>query len=210
MNYLLLYWNSLTFLIVSIVKLLFIIYDVITLPIYFLIQRPWLVWQKTGAIRAQQLDPTDPGSPWALSSQTPEHFMNECKTVDEAIKKSIEINGCDNHCLAYREIIDEEVEYFDGKPITKYVLSDYKWVTYGQFDQRVNDIAKGLLLNGVKPRDNVMIFADTSIDWFVCAQSILRIGSTVATIYPSVNDEGINTIIIILILLYLSPTNNML
>ncbi|CAG2183993.1 unnamed protein product, partial [Oppiella nova] len=33
--------------------------------------------------------------------------------------------------------------------------------------------------------------ADTCADWFTCAQSILRIGSTVATIYSSLNDEGI-------------------
>ena len=107
-------------------------------------------------------------------------FIDECLTVDEVITKTIEFYGKDKQCLGYRDVINEEILYSGGKPITKYVLSDYKWITIGELDKRIENIGKGLLMNGVKCGQNVMIIADTSIDWFICEQSILRIGATLA------------------------------
>ncbi|XP_054158116.1 fatty acid CoA ligase Acsl3-like [Oppia nitens] len=185
------YYYVLTFLIVSLVKLLVIVYDILTFPVYLLAQKPWQRREKASAIRSQQIDPEDPLSPWVQSVVAPKHFIDSCHTVDEAIKKSIDYNGHENNCMAYREIVDEEVHHLNGKPITKLVQTDYKWVTYGQFDDRVSRIGRGLILNGVKPKDIVMIFADTSIDWYTCAQAILRMGASVGTLYSSLNDEGI-------------------
>lgn len=184
------YYNTLSLVIVWTLRSLLIIYDIITFPIYLIVQRPWNRLAKIQAVRAQQSDPTDPSSPWVRLATARKHFLHDCKTVDEAIKKSIEYNGRDNQCLAYRPILAEEVATINEKPITKYVLSDYKWITYGQFDERVDNIAKGLLMNGVKSGEKVMIFADTCVEWFTCAQAILRIGVTVATIYSSLNEEG--------------------
>lgn len=183
--------NILITLILILIKSIVLIYDFITLPIYFVLQRPWIEWRKSSAVRAKQLDPSDPKSPWVRIDDPPQHFIIDCKTIDEAIRRSVELNGREKECLAFRRIIGEEIHYVNEKAITKYVLSDYNWITYGQFDDRVNHIGKGLLLNGVKPKDKVMIYAETSIDWFICAQSILRIGSTVATLYSTLNEEGI-------------------
>ena len=177
--------------IILIIKIIIHIYDVITLPVYTILQKPWIQISKSNAIRAKQINPADPYSPWVSLGTASKCFIDDCLTVDEAINKSIELNGRDKQCLGYREVIEENVVYSEGKPITKYVLSDYKWITYGEYEERMGNIGKGLLLNGVKSGDNVMIFADTSIDWFTCAQSILKIGATVATLYPSLNDEGI-------------------
>ena len=184
------YYNILSLVIVWAIRSLLIIYDTITLPIYLILQRPWNRLSKIRAVRAQQLDPSDPSSPWVRLATGRKHWLHDCKTVDEAIKKSIEYNGRDIKCMAYRPILAEEVVTSNEKPITKYVLSDYKWITYGQFDEKVDNIAKGLLMNGIKSGAKVMIFADTCIEWFACAQAILRIGATVATIYSSLNEEG--------------------
>lgn len=191
------YLTLISVIIVWIVKILVIIYDVITLPIYAVLQKPWIRYKKAEAVRAQQVDPDDPGSPWVrIGSQPTHHFSDDCKTVDEAIRMSVEVNGRDKQCLGYREVMGEEVSYSEGKPITKYVLSDYKWITYGEFDERLNNVTKGLLLTGVKSGDRVMIFADTSIDWFTTAQAVLRMGATVATLYSSLNEDGKLTLII--------------
>jgi len=188
-------WNIIITSVLITVKSIVFIYDFITFPIYLILQIPGIQWRKSKRVRAEQLDPSDPSSPWIRIGDAPNHFIADCKTIDEAIRKSIELNGRDKQCLAFRKVIDEEIHDVSGKAITKYVLSDYNWITYGQFDERVNHIGKGLILNGVKPKDKVMIFADTSIDWFVCAQAILRFGSTVATLYSTLNEEGIRNLV---------------
>ena len=175
---------------IIVVRIIVHFYDIITLPIYAILQKPWIRWQKLKAPRAKQLNPNDPYSPWISLKTTPKYFIDDCLTVDEVFKKSIDINGRNNECLGYRKVIEEQIDDSEGKPITKYVLSDYKWITYDLLDIRVSCIGKGLIMKGIKSGDNVMIFADTSIDWFICAQSILRIGATVATLYSSLNDEG--------------------
>ena len=177
--------------IILFVKTTVFAFDLITLPIYVFIQRPWIRWKKAKAIRAKQLDSSDPYSPWISLKNTNKSFIDDCLTVDEVITKTIEFYGNDKQCLGYRDIINEEILYSGGKPITKYVLSDYKWITIGELDKRIENIGKGLLMNGVKSGQNVMIFADTSIDWFICEQSIFRIGATLATTYTTLNDEGI-------------------
>lgn len=184
------YLNLLSLVIVWTLKSLLIIYDIITLPIYAILQRPWNRLSRIRAVRARQANPSDPSSPWVRLATAKKHFLHDCKTVDEAIKKSIEHNGRDKPCMAYRPVLKEEVVTVNEKPITKYVMSDYKWITYGEFDARVDNIAKGLLMSGIRSGDQVMIFADTCVEWFACAQAILRIGATVATIYSSLNEEG--------------------
>ena len=181
---------SITDVILFFIKSIINFYDIITLPFYALIQKPWISYSKSRAIRAKQVNPKDPYSPWVALARPSDTFADDCKTIDEMIKKAIKVNGVNKKCLGYREVIREETEYSEGKPITKYVLSDYKWITYGMFDERVDRIGRGLLLNGIKSGDIVMIFADTSIEWFVCSHSLLRIGATIATLYTNCNDQG--------------------
>ena len=181
---------NITDVILFFIKSIFHFYDIITLPIYALIQKPWISYSKSRAVRAKQLNPKDPYSPWVGLAQPSNTFADHCKTVDEMIKKAIKVNGVNKKCLGFREVIREETEYSEGKPFTKCVLNDYKWITYGMLDERVDRIGRGLLLNGVKSGDIVMIFADTSIEWFVCLHSLLRIGGTIATLYTNCNDQG--------------------
>ena len=46
----------------------------------------------------------------------------------------------------------------------KVIMSQYQWFSYNQVDERVENIAKGLLVNGIDPQDNVIIFAETKLE----------------------------------------------
>ena len=73
-------------------------------------------------------------------------------------------------------ISEEEELQPNGKIFRKVVLGHYQWFSYNQIDERIENIAKGLLVNGVNPEDNVIIFAETRLEWMISAQAILRIG----------------------------------
>ena len=57
--------------------------------------------------------------------------------------------------------------------------------TYGQFDTRVNQLAKGLMSIGVKPGDKVGIWATNVPDWSTFMYATAKIGAVLVTINTS-------------------------
>ena len=57
--------------------------------------------------------------------------------------------------------------------------------TYDQFNKRVDNLAKGLLQIGVKPGDNVGIFANNVPDWLTFMFATAKIGTVLVTINTS-------------------------
>jgi long-chain acyl-CoA synthetase len=149
---------------IRVIKIFVFLCDVITYPIYYLIQKPWAVLEKANRIRAKLEDPTDPYSAWVRTGDQPKHYLHECKTLGEAQQKLLLMNGRDKQCLGQREIsAEEEEKQPNGKVHKKWTLSDYQWLTIGEVDDRIGYISRGLLVNGVKPKDTVLIFAETRI-----------------------------------------------
>jgi len=147
-----------------IIKVLVILYDVISYPIYYLIQRPWEKLEKANRVRARREKSGDLNSPWVRIGVPPKHYVLGCKTIPEVQRKSLQMNGRDRPSLGFRQILAEEEEKQpNGKILKKWKLSDYQWLTIGEVDERIGNIARGLLVNGVKPRDNVLIFAETRL-----------------------------------------------
>lgn len=84
------------------------------------------------------------------------------------LKRSILYNSLS---LSQFQIFGEEMEeQADGKPFKKLLLGDYKWITYREMDQKLDLIGKGLMSLGVRPRQNVVIFAETRMEWMLAAQ----------------------------------------
>ncbi|XP_054158100.1 long-chain-fatty-acid--CoA ligase 4-like [Oppia nitens] len=174
------------------IKCLVILYDVITFPIYYLIQRPWIRLRKANRVRSEREDPNDLHSPYVRTGQRVEHYVTKCQTIPEAQRMSLEKNGRNRPALGFREILGEEGErQSNGKVFMKWRLTDYQWLTIGDVDDQIGDIARGLLTNGVKPKDTVLILADTRLEWFLSAQAIVRIGASIATLYVSLGDDGL-------------------
>ena len=115
----------------------------------------------------------------------------ECETLAELFKNNVKRFG-DRKCLGSREVFGEEDERQpDGKVFRKLILGDYKWLTYKQADERVEHLARGLYLQGVKPGDMVMIFAETKAEWLLSAYAVFRIGAHIATLYATLGLEAI-------------------
>ena len=149
---------------VFLIRCVMILYDVITFPVYYLIQRPWLAKERARRVRSRPEDPNDPYSPYVRVGDKVDHYVTRCQTIPEAQRQSLIMNNRDQPSLGYRQILAEEEEKQpNGKVLRKWKLSDYEWLSIGEVDELIGNIAKGLLINGVKPKENVLIFAETRL-----------------------------------------------
>jgi fatty-acyl-CoA synthase len=90
----------------------------------------------------------------------------------------------------------ELLEYTFGDLLEKWALEipDHEFIvypdrnlrfTYSQFNQRVNQLAKGLISIGVKPGDKVGIWATNVPDWSTFMYATAKIGAILVTINTS-------------------------
>ncbi|RWS18687.1 long-chain-fatty-acid--CoA ligase 3-like protein, partial [Leptotrombidium deliense] len=125
---------------------------------------------------------------------TPSHALLECNTLPKLFKKSVEFYG-DRKCLGQRKVLGEEEEIqSDGTKLQKFILGEYKWLTYTDLDRRIDLVAQGLISAsvGVKHKAAVVMYAETRLQWFLAAQAVFRLGGTITTLYTNL---GIDCII---------------
>lgn len=80
----------------------------------------------------------------------------------------------------------------DGRSLKKFVLADeYKWLTVGEIMQRVDNIARGLHEMGVRKGDKVIIYAETTPNWFFCSLAIAKLNAILVTLYSNLGDSGV-------------------
>jgi len=180
-------------LLLSIVLIGVLIYDTFTLVFYLSWQRPWRKWRHFFRSRStREWTSSDEHSVVQVSvKQLPEHFLCECKTINEALDRAIQVHGEHALCTGYREVTASEEAMVEGRLVNKCALTDYKWHTFGQFYELRDRFAHGLRQLGIAQGDKVMIFAETCINWFICGQAIIKNGSVLVTLYSSLGDQGI-------------------
>lgn len=80
----------------------------------------------------------------------------------------------------------------DGKILKKIVLDDkYKWMTIGEVLDQIDAIAKGLHDIGVRKGDNVVIYADTSPNWFFTSMALAKLSAITVTLFANLGDSGV-------------------
>lgn len=70
-------------------------------------------------------------------------------------------------------------------------MGEYKWKTFKEVDNLASSFGRGLLELGMKPRKNVVIFAETRAEWMIAAHACFKQNFTVVTIYATLGDEAI-------------------
>ncbi|GFS73349.1 long-chain-fatty-acid--CoA ligase 4, partial [Nephila pilipes] len=100
---------------------------------------------------------------------------NGVKTMDELFRSAVENFG-ERECYGVREAFGEEVEETSsGKVFKKMNLGEYRWSTFNEINQRVDDVSKGLLSLGVRSKKPVILLAETRLEWIITAQACFRI-----------------------------------
>ncbi|OQR79866.1 long-chain-fatty-acid--CoA ligase 4-like [Tropilaelaps mercedesae] len=112
-------------------------------------------------------------------------------TMDQLIRMAIEKFN-DRKCLGSREVFSEEEEKQpDGRVFKKYTLGEYRWLRYREVNEKIDLIAAGLLQTGIKPRQNLAIFAETRLEWMLTAQALLRNNIRLVTLYATLGKSGL-------------------
>lgn len=145
------------------IKLLVLIFDVLTFPFYALYQQPWKKRAANRRIRARLQDPNDPHSAYVrVDPPFLNHYAFKPESIPEFQQLSLKLNPREQPALGYREIISVTAETTrTGKRLTKYNLGDYKWLNIGQVDEKIGQLARSFLSKGVKFQDRVLIYAET-------------------------------------------------
>jgi long-chain acyl-CoA synthetase len=175
-------------------KTVVLIYDVITLPFFLVIQKPWLILARASKPRAKLERFDDPYSSW-LRTGTPadtEDIFGGKENLAELYRHIFKKLGREI-CYGYRKVFGEEEEKQpNGKVFKKLILDDkYTWVSFEKADQQIEDLAAGLWSSGIRSGDRVIIFAETRPEWMLCLHAIFRLGATAATLYSTLGDEGV-------------------
>jgi len=100
----------------------------------------------------------------------------------------------DAPCLGTRQITGEITEQnADGKIWSKPVMKPYySWKTSREVLTQIDDVAAGLkTLEGLKPKDKVIIYADTCSEWMVTALACFKNNYTIVTLYTNLGTEGV-------------------
>jgi long-chain acyl-CoA synthetase len=95
-------------------------------------------------------------------------------------------------CLGTREILAEEDEVQpNGKVFRKFVLGNYNWCTFAEFEQNAAELSQGLIQLGLKAKENVAIIAETRAEWLTTAYACYKNNLAVVTIYTNLGNDGI-------------------
>lgn len=177
------------------IKLLVIVYDVVSTPFYALYMQPWAKRAANRAIRARQEDPTDPYSPYVsavkVEPRVLEHYLYKAETIAHFQKLTLESNDRKQPALGKRQLFSvSEVLTRTGRKMTKLSLDDhYSWLSLEQVDQTIGHLANGFLTQGVQYQEKVLIFAETRMGKRVlvgvCFLTYFLLSSRMVSLRPS-------------------------
>lgn len=177
--------------IVFFIKAWVAVYDIATLPVYFIFQKPWIHWKRKRACFAKRIIEGDPSSPYRRLKNEELDNLKGLQTLDEITRMAIRMNP-NRPALGTRQLLGcREERQPDGKVFKKLVLGEYEWLTYEEVGRKIELTARGLLSMGLKPRQYVAIFAETRAEWMLTAQACFRANIPIVTLYATLSNDGI-------------------
>ncbi|XP_044742056.1 long-chain-fatty-acid--CoA ligase 4 isoform X2 [Chrysoperla carnea] len=180
---------------INALKTLAFIYDIITYPIYFIIQNPWRRLRLSKRIKAIPIT-NDTTSVTYRSVMSPKDVhislvQNKIDTMDKMFNMIVQKYG-KRKCLGTRKILNEEDEIQpNGRVFKKYNMGEYQWKTYNEVNSLATQFGFGLNDIGCQSKKGVAIFAETRAEWMIAAQALFKQNIPLCTIYATLGDEGI-------------------
>jgi len=172
------------------------IYDYLTYPIWYFVQKPWRVRQHRKGIHSKWDEPENGEivyhsavEPGPVNRNLRRYNLNTMEKVfSHAVGK---FN--DRQCLGMREILGEEKEAQpDGKVFAKYNLGQYLWRSYRDFGDQSEKFGRGLREIGVEAKQRVAMYAETRAEWLIAAYGCFQNSMSIVTMYTNLGDDGIS------------------
>ncbi|KAG6834367.1 hypothetical protein H0H93_010100 [Arthromyces matolae] len=124
------------------------------------------------------------------------------ETVYDLLQYSARVHG-EHRAVGWRDVIRiheenravkkvvNEKEVVEIKTWKYFELSDYKYLSYIEFEAMVANVACALLELGVTSDNVFNIYAQTSVNWQLIAQACSSISTTIATAYDTLGEDGL-------------------
>ncbi|KAH7971906.1 hypothetical protein HPB52_003671 [Rhipicephalus sanguineus] len=177
--------------VLGLIKVLGTVYDLVTLPVYAVLQQPWVYWKRKRMCFAKRIIEGDPSSPYRLLDNSEVENLRGIQTLDEVARRAIRAYA-KRPAMGTRRILGRtEEKQPNGKVFKKLVLGDYEWWTYEEVDRKIDLTARGLLSIGARPRQFLAILAETRAEWMLTAQACFRTNIPLVTLYATLSNEDI-------------------
>ena len=96
-------------------------------------------------------------------------------------------------CMGYRKVFGYVDGVFNGMSVKKVFRSEsYEYLSYEEVKSKTVALANGLFTKfNLKPRDKILIFANTRVEWTLAGMAVLRTGCIISTLAPTMTDESV-------------------
>lgn len=170
------------------IRLIVWIYNVISLPVFLVINFPFSDWIRVRSSRSRQVS----HSKWVASAGTVSDPFQGFQTAAQFFETLGKKHG-KRRCLGSRQVLQIEApEAGKAAAMAKRKLADdYSWMSYEDVDRKMTNIMRGLSCHGIKAGDKVLLALETRAEWTMTAMSVIRMGSTLCTIYSTSGIDGI-------------------
>ena len=176
-------------------KTLVLLYDVLTLPLFLLLQRPWLVLQRASRIKAQLVRRDDPYSPWVrIGSPTSECdiLFQDVHNLGDFYRKVMKHHS-KNKCYGYREVFAEEEEKQPKRAKSSANYSSAITTRGSRTKKQIARLKIWLPDSLLTESDREIVWCcsrKTRPEWILSFHALVRIGATVTTLYATLGDDG--------------------
>ncbi|UYV72824.1 ACSL4 [Cordylochernes scorpioides] len=162
-------------------------YDVLTMPIYLMVQKPWIIWAEREKIRSRHVDPDDLHSPIVRIPHEDALPSKPLTTYWQMWEHAVAKYG-DKPLLGRRPVLEEGVGKTGHRQV---MLGDYEWKSYREADHEVKQLRLGLLEIGCKANQPVTIMSETRQEWLLTALACFKLKIPVSTLYATLGTEGL-------------------
>ncbi|CAJ0609992.1 unnamed protein product [Cylicocyclus nassatus] len=181
--------------VIFLIKIVFFVYDCIVFIPFKIFADPSEKLSKSQRIKAQPVKEGDPGSAWrhvnSLNKELKDCTFPDCHTIADQWNECVKRFG-ERSCFGTREVLSIHKEkQKSGKVFEKWEMGKYHWRTFEEIDRRVNMVASALKSLGMKPKDEIVIFAETREEWMTTALGCFKGSFPVVTVYATLGEEAV-------------------
>lgn len=174
------------------------VFDLLTLPIYLFIDKPWKVTRHSQTYFSdrhynQEGDYTYWECKPEVSNSQPdnncsvENQFDNVQHLSEFLPIAKQLYA-DKPCLGKRKVLRKIVE----KGRNKFELSNYEWLTFRQVHEKIENMTKVFHHKfRFKRGDRVALMFNTMEEWFVTLFALQNLGCEIVTLHSTLGEDGI-------------------
>nr|CAD7452760.1 unnamed protein product [Timema tahoe] len=202
-------------------KALAFVYDVLTYPVYLILQRPWVKKSLSAREKARVIHSDDGSITYRTNLEPGPLHVTLVRSGIDTMSKMFHFAAklhSNKPCLGTRQILsDDDEKQPNGRIFKKllstifvfyktviescfvdptnslfqYTLGDYTWKTFTEAEEEAASFGRGLRVLGQEPGMNMIIFAETREEWMVAAHGCFKQNIPLVTIYATLGEDAI-------------------